>query len=280
VNGRIAVVTDSTACLPPQVAERLGVRVLQMRLQIGGWLHEENRVSTDLLVDLLRKHTPVSTAPPETDTFARAYRDAAALGAGAVVSLHISARQSATCQAAADAAAGVDIPVHVIDTATTGMSLGFAVLTAAEAARTGASVQQVITAVGRRLTDSTEIIYVDTLEYLRRGGRIGAAAAVMGTALSVKPLLTMAEGQVAPMARAFGTERALRRIVETAIELADDRPVDLAVEHFAAEEQANRLLERLRERLPASQNCMLTQVSAVIGTHVGPGALGVTVAPR
>ena len=115
------------------------------------------------------------------------------------------------------------MPVHVVDSGTTGMSLGYAVLAAARVAGAGGGPRRVMDALARRLEGSAELIYVDTLEYLRKGGRIGAAAAFLGSALSLKPLLTMKGGQVAPLDRVLGTERALRRLVEQAVRKADGK---------------------------------------------------------
>ncbi len=271
--------TDSTACLPPQLATTSSVAVVQLQLQVGDQLDEEARVSTEHIVDAMRSGRSVTTAPPDPGAFFWTYQDAAARGVDAVVSLHISARQSQTCEIARQAAAQVRVPVHVVDTATTGMSLGYAVLAAAEAADRGADAGRVIAAAEHRFASSTELIYVDTLEYLRRGGRIGAAAALVGTALSLKPLLTMDQGQVSPLDKAFGTDRALRKMVDTAVRRAGSGPVDLAVEHFGAPERATDLVQRLRSRVPQARELVLTEVSAIIGAHVGPGALGVTISP-
>jgi DegV family protein with EDD domain len=169
--------------------------------------------------------------------------------------------------------------VHVVDSATTGMSLGYAVLAAARVAGAGGNPRRVIDAAVKRCKSSSELIYVDTLEYLRRGGRIGAARALVGSALSLKPVLTMMEGQIAPQDRVLGTDRALRKLVETAISRAGEGSVDIAVEHFGAMPRAASVLDQLRPRLPHARDAVLTEVSSAIGVHVGPGAVGITVSP-
>jgi DegV family protein with EDD domain len=153
------------------------------------------------------------------------------------------------------------------------------VLAAARVAGAGGGPRRVMEALARRLEGSAELIYVDTLEYLRKSGRIGAAAALIGSALSLKPLLTMKNGQVAPLDRAMGTERALRKLVERAINKADGRPVDIAIEHFGAEDRAERLADRVKSRLPGTREITFTEVSSTIGVHLGPGAVGITVSP-
>ena len=123
------------------------------------------------------------------------------------------------------------------------------------------------------------LIYVDTLHYLRRAGRVSAAAKLFGDALSVKPLLTVVNGEVEPFDKVVGRERALGKLVDKAVALAYGRNVDLAVEHFAAEKEGHELLQMLQKRIPHARDVVLTQVSAAIGANVGPGALAVTVSP-
>jgi DegV family protein with EDD domain len=121
---------------------------------------------------------------------------------------------------------------------------------------------------------------VDTLDRLRRGGRIGAAAAVLGTALGVKPMLHVSQGRIVPLEKVRTTARAAHRLVELAAQAAGDGPVDLAVHHLAAAERANEVATRLRARIPQVARLLVSEVGAVIGAHVGPGLLGVVVVPR
>ncbi|KAA2259538.1 DegV family protein [Solihabitans fulvus] len=277
---RVAIVTDSTADLPDADVGRLGIAVVQMQLRVGDQVDDEARVPTDALVRAMEDRVEVATAPPDAGALFWAYQEAWGHGAEAVVSMHISGRQSATCEAARAAAERSKIPVHVIDSHTAGMSLGHGVIAAADAANRGGDVSAVIAAAERRWSQGLELIYVDTLEYLRRGGRIGPAAALVGTALSMKPLLTVADGAITPLERVMGTDRALRRMVDLAAKKARGAQVDVAVEHFAAPDRAETLLRALRSRIPGGHNFTLTQVSSAIGAHVGPGALGVSISPH
>ncbi|GAA1274141.1 DegV family protein [Saccharothrix xinjiangensis] len=276
---RVAIVTDSTACLPPQLTEKLGITVAQIRVRIGDRVDEECRVPVTELVGALREQLDVTTAPPDPGAFFWAYSDAAASGAEAIVSLHVSTGLSETAGAARQAAAQVRAPVHVVDTKTCGMSLGYAVVAAATAAAAGGDVNRVLSAAQRTATRSTELIYVDTLEHLKRGGRVSRATALLGSALSVKPLLTVADGRIAPLEKVLGAERAVRKLVDLAVRRAGGDEVDIAVEHFDAAERAREVLRSLRDELPRVRRFMLTQVSSAIGAHVGPGAVGVTVSP-
>ncbi|MBY8847919.1 DegV family protein [Saccharothrix longispora] len=276
---RVAIVTDSTACLPPQLTEKLGITVAQIQVRIGDWVEDEVRVPVPRLVDALRGRLDVVTAPPDPGAFFWTYADAAASGAEAIVSLHVSTGLSGTVEAARQAAAQSQVPVHVVDTRTCGMSLGYAVVAAATVAAAGGGVERVVSAAQRTATRSTELLYVDTLEFLKRGGKIGRAAALLGSALSMKPLLTLSGGQITPLDKVLGAERAVRRMVDIAVKRAGGGQVDIAVEHFDSAERAGSVLQSLRGKLPNVRRFMLTQVSSAIGAHVGPGAVGVTVSP-
>jgi DegV family protein with EDD domain len=121
--------------------------------------------------------------------------------------------------------------------------------------------------------------YVDTLEYLRRGGRIGAAQALLGTALAVKPLLTINGGRIVPLEKVRTSSRAIARLADIAVQRAGDTPVQLAVHHLANLEKAQTLADDLSNRLPAAKEIVLREVGAVIGAHVGPGLIAVVISP-
>jgi len=275
----VAVITDSTASLPPRLVSQWGVTVVPMQLKIGYRTDDEQLFGSPALINAMEAGVPASTSPPAVAAFVRAYRAAAEAGADAVVSIHMSGRMSATVEAAREAAEKVRIPVHALDSETTGMSLGFAVLSAARAAVSGAQAPRVVEAAERRFRQSSELLYVDTLEFLRRGGRIGAAAAMVGTALSLKPVLTLRRGEVAPMARVAGSKRAINKVLQLAVEKAERRRVDLAVCHFGPDRRAEALAKELHERLPDCYAPLRVDISAVLGAHLGPGVLGITVSP-
>ena len=280
MSGQVAIVTDSTASLPDDVAESRGVVVVPLQVVVGAQAYDEGRQATQQTVaDALAAFDPVSTSRPAPEAFAAVYEAAAARGATAVVSVHLSAEVSGTYDSAVLAAGQVDVPVVVVDSRQVGLATGFATLSAADAAERGASAEEVAEAARSRAAATSSYFYVDTLEHLRRGGRIGAAAALLGAALAVKPLLTVADGRVEPLEKVRTAARALARIEELACQAAGDRAVDVAVQHLGAEDRARALAERLRERLPAAAELWLREVSAVIGAHVGPGMVAVTVAP-
>jgi DegV family protein with EDD domain len=275
----VAVVTDSTASLPDQLVQQWGIKVIQLQLQVDDRIDDERRFDRGELVASLRANRQVATAPPDPGAFFWAYQDAASAGASAVVSVHLSGRMSATVHAARQAADQVRIPVYTLDSGTVGMSLGFAVLSAARAAAAGAQVNRVIEAAERRFTSASELIYVDTLEYLRRGGRIGAASAMLGTALSIKPLLTVTGGEVAPLSRVPGAKRAMNKLVDLAAQRAGARPSEVAVSCFRPTDRELAIVGQLRERIPNLRELSIVEASVVVGSHVGPGALSITVSP-
>ncbi|OXM63731.1 DegV family protein [Amycolatopsis vastitatis] len=276
---RIAVVTDSSSCLPGPVAARWAIGVVQIQLNLGSHFDDENRFDRGEVIDAMRAGQVITTAPPDPGAFFWTYQEAVAAGATAIVSVHISGRMSDTVRAAREAAQQVRIPVHILDSRTTGMSLGFAAVSAARAAAAGADAGRVIEAAERRCTTSTEFIYVDTLEYLRRGGRIGAAQAMLGSAFSIKPLLTVKDGEVAPLARVPGTRRALAKMVDLAVKKSGGFRADIAVTRFGASDHDLEIGRQIERRVPAMVESMVVEASTVIGAHLGPGSLGITVSP-
>ena len=200
-----------------------------------------------------------------------------------MVSVHLSAELSGTYDAAVLAAGevgGEGIAVRVVDSRMLAMGLGFSVVAAAQAAAAGGGVEQVVAAAVECAARTDMVFYVDTLEHLRRGGRIGAAAALVGAALAVKPLLHVTDGKIAPLEKVRTASKALARLEDIAVARAADGPVDLAVHHLRTADKASALLERLRARIPALVSSHVSEVGAVVGAHVGPGLLGVVVSRR
>jgi DegV family protein with EDD domain len=278
----VAVVTDSTAYLPPEMVEGYGIRVVPLYVVLAGRSGREgiDIGPGDVARALAVRGQTVSTSRPTTGDFVAAYRHALDEGAERIVSIHLSAELSSTSDAARLAAAQVgEHIVTVVDSRSAAMGAGFAVLAAARSAAAGADAAEVAeNARGTAAATSTYFV-VDTLEYLRRGGRIGSAAAVLGSALAVKPVLHVQDGKVVPLEKVRTSARALNRLVQRAVERAGDEPASVAVHHLAAEEKAQRLAAELRERLPHLRELHVSELGAAIGAHVGPGAVGIVVAP-
>ncbi|TCP54852.1 DegV family protein with EDD domain [Tamaricihabitans halophyticus] len=277
----VAVVTDSTAYLPEGFATRHGVRVVPLHVLMDGTTGLDGvEVGAAELAKALADKRRVTTSRPTPDELAEVFAAELAAGASAVVSVHISRLLSGTWEAACQAAERVDpARVRVVDSRTTGMGLGFAVLSAARAAGAGATPSAVEAAATDTAAGTATYFAVETLDYLRRGGRIGAAAALLGTALAVKPVLHVSEGEIVPLEKVRTMNRAVARLAELATAAAGDREVRTAVHHIAASERAAALANRLDEALPRSPGCVVTELGAVIGAHTGPGVLGVVVVP-
>jgi len=302
---RIGVVTDSSANLEPDEAAALGVTVVPLRVIIGGVQYlEGTEVSADVLTEALRSKVTVTTSRPGPQAFLAEYVRLRDEGCDAVVSVHLSREVSGTYDSAVLAAAEAPLPVEVVDSRTLGLGLGFAVIAAVRAAQDGARGTELKTeveeapdaaglprraaesaaAVARVAADradwSSSLFYVDTLEYLRRGGRIGTARALIGSALAVKPLLHVHAGRIELLERVRTSSRARVRLADLAVERAGDQPVDLAVQHLAATARAQELAEQLQARLPQVEEIVVREVGAAVGAHVGPGMVAVVVSPR
>jgi DegV family protein with EDD domain len=278
--GPVVLVTDSTAYLPDDLVSAHGIVVVPVQVVIGGTSHDEGvGVSSQAVADALRDWRPVTTSRPSPQAFLEAYRCAADSGATGVVSVHLSADMSGTLGSAELAAREASLPVRVVDSKTLGMAMGFPVVTGALVAAGGGSLESVAYAVSARCAASSAFFYVDTLEYLRRGGRIGAAAALLGSALSVKPLLQMVDGRIGLLEKVRTSARAVARLEEVAVERAGGLEVDVAVHHLSSPDKAAALADRLHARIPRLRSLLVSEVGAVVGAHVGPGMLAVAVVP-
>jgi DegV family protein with EDD domain len=279
------IVTDSTASLPPELAAERGIVVVPLQVVIGATVYDEGAegATPDMVAAALKEWRPVSTSRPGPATLLEVYEKAAAGGATEIVSVHLSGEMSGTFESAQLAARDASVRVLPVDSRQVGVATGFAALAAADVLDAGGTADEAAAAARARAGASVSLFYVDTLAYLRRGGRIGAVDALFGGALAVKPLLTIAEGKVAPLEKVRTSGRALARLEELAVQAAADGPVDVCVSHLASEERAGQLAEKLRDRLAAGledREVWCGELGAVLGAHVGPGMLAVCVSPR
>ena len=276
----VAVVTDSTAYLPADLLAETAISVVPVQVVIGGRPYDEtaSEASPARVAEALRAWQPVTTSRPSPERFRVAFLEAAELGADAIVCATLSSRMSATYESAELAAKEVDVAVHVVDSRTVGMGLGFAVLAGARRASEGGSADDVASLIERRARSSTSLFYVDTLEYLRRGGRIGAARAAVGQALQVKPILQILDGEVMPLERVRTTSKAIARLTELTLAATLGRSVEIAIQHLAAAERAHALAATLAEALPHTR-LVICPLGAVVGAHTGPGIVASVVSP-
>jgi len=279
----VRVVTDSTAYVPADVAQASGLCVVPLSVTLSGRAGREGLDVTpaDVARALADRRGTVTTSRPAPADFTAAYQRLLDEGATGVVSVHLSAHLSGTHESAVLAAKEFGDRVVVVDSATAGMACGFVVLAAAELAEAGgdlASVSEAATlAAGRTIT----LFYVDTLEFLRRGGRISAASALVGTALSVKPILHVVGGGVVLREKVRTAAKALARLADIAAEAAGESDVDIAVQHLEAHDRARSLHDELSRRLAGRvRRSYLSEVGAVVAAHTGPGVIGVAVHRR
>ena len=279
----VAVVTDSTAYLPAELNGTYDLTVVPLTVVINGSSGLEGlEISpAEVARALSARRSAVSTSRPAPSQFATAYRKLLDAGATGVVSVHLSAKLSGTYEAACLAAAEVGDQVAVVDSGTTAMGLGFCALAASTAADEGQELPAVRDAARSHAALVSTLFYVDTLEFLRRGGRIGAASALLGTALSVKPILHVVDGSVVVRDKVRTAGRALAKLVDLAVEASGDGEVDIAVHHLEAADRATALADALVVRLgDRLRDCYITEVGAVVAAHVGPGVAGVVVHRR
>jgi len=272
----VKVVTDSTADIPGELAQELGITVVPLSVIFGDCAYREGvDIDHDTFYRRLRegKELPTTSAPSVGD-FLRAYEEVLR-ETDEVVSIHISSRLSATYNNACQAAAALQAKgarIEVVDSLNVSMGMGFIVLAAARAAQAGAGLEQVVT-IARRCVERVRIlVMLDTLEYLRRGGRIGRARALLGALLQVKPILSVRDGELHPEARVRTRAQALERMLQ--LILASPRIQEMGVGYSTEREEAEALLERMRAAVPHART-YLVRIGPVVGTHAGPGVIGV-----
>lgn len=279
----VGVVTDSASALPPGWADAAKVtpfvRVVPMPVMIGDQIYGEG--SEELIPALamaLAQGHEVRTSRPAPGRFEAAYAELAAAGCTSVVSVHLSGQLSGTVDSARLAARSSTIPVEVIDSATAAMGLGFAVAAAAESARAGSPPETVAACARAVCAASNVLFYVPSLDQLRRGGRIGAAAGWLGTLFAVKPILVVRDGRVVPLERVRTAPKALARLAELVQEDIAGRTgkVRAAVHHFGNASEAERLAGIIGAAAPEVE-ILICPVPAVLAAHVGLGVLAVAV---
>lgn len=278
---RVAVVTDSTCDLPHELVEQVGLRVVPLSVTFG-----DQTLIAGVQLSTAAFHTRLATSAqlpttsqPAPAWFEEAYADCADEGYTHVVSIHCSAALSGTVALARDRARRAPLEVEVVDSRLVGAALGHAALAAHACARSGGSVAEVIAAAQRVRASARSLIVVDTLDHLRRGGRLTGAQAAIGTALKVKPILHVTpEGRVEVRERTRTWARACARVAALAAEVAAGGAADITVTHAAVPERAAQLWAAVEEVVTVRDR-LETLIGPVVGTHVGPGAVGLVVVP-
>ena len=278
--GDIAIVCDSTSYLPDPLLEEHGVQQISLYVSIAGEQRKEREIGDygSFFERLRASDEGATTSQPSIGDFIEVYGPL--LDAGrTIVSIHLASGISGTYESALqsrqrliDEGHGGE-RIHVIDSRTGCGGMGMLVLAAVAAAEAGEPVEAVVERVGAAREELRMWFAIDTLEYLRRGGRIGAARAWMGSALQIKPILTL-DGEITPVERVRTRRRVFERLVQYAQELKDHGNDAWVVQHIRDPENAQRLVERCREVM-GSEPLFISEIGPVIGAHTGPGLLGV-----
>ncbi len=273
-NQAVAIVTDSTSDLPSQLARTRSITVVPLTLHFEGrsLLDGVDIRPSEFYRKLPNATTHPTTSQPAPARFAEAY-GALLANHAEVVSLHISEKLSGTYASAVQGAEMTDPKrVHVVDSELVSMSLGLLTLAASAIASQGADANAIVERVSAMRDQVQTYFSVATLEFLRRGGRIGRASALLGSVLQVKPVLCIRDGLVTPLERVRTFDRALNRIVDLAREVDQGKGLCVVVGHADAEEDAERVA---RELEPVAETLMIQPLGPVVGAHAGPGVVGV-----
>jgi len=273
---KIAFVVDSTAYIPPDQVQQFDIKVIP---QVLIWDDETMLDGVDIQPTAFYERLRDSKTMPTTSqatigAFIEVFKPLVE-GGRPILAILVSDKLSGTIQSAEQAKAEFpDAKIVIVDSESTAMALGFQVLAAARSARDGKSFEEV-TEIARQAKGQTGVLLVvDTLEFLHRGGRIGGASRLLGTALSMKPVLELQDGVLDVVEKVRTRSKAQARLLDILEERIDGRPnLRLAVLHAAAEQQARDLLEIASNRLNPIET-VFSEVSPVVGTHVGPGTLG------
>jgi DegV family protein with EDD domain len=273
---KVAVMTDSTCDIPADLIKEYRINVVPLYVV---WGDEELLDGKDIdnagfYARLPQDPIHPKTSQPTPADFVHAVEE---LDADEVVVIALSAALSGTCDSALQARESLDVPVHVFDSRSLSMGLGWQVLAAARERERGGSVDDIIAAAERVRDRLSLLLTVDTLEYLHRGGRIGSAAKLLGSIVRLKPVLEVDHntGVLEVVSKIRTRKKALREIIEENFRRLDPtRPMHTAVLHGAAPGDAQTLAEAIRER-KEPQELVMTQITPVLGVHGGPGVVGI-----
>jgi len=279
--GKVAVVTDSMACIPAELVEAYGIHIIPVYVVFG---QKVFRDGVDLTPTQFYRMLRKTEVMPSTATFSvgeclELYTELSQ-DAEAIVAIFISKEFSATVETALEAKSLLTegeerspVPIRVIDSRTTAMAQGFVALAAARAAAEGRSLSEIIRKAEDVICRVSLMAVVDTFEYLRRSGRVPAIAAIMGSMLQIKPIISVEGGRAEVLDRPRTKAKAVRRVLEIMERRVGSNPVHVAVLHGDALEEAERLRGEVASRFDCVE-LLITELSPVLGAHAGPGVLG------
>ena len=275
----VGIVTDSTCYLPAEVVAELGIEVVPLQVISNGVaFNEVGGITVDEVATALRAGKAVTTSRPNPEVFVEAFEKLHSHGHESIISVHLSSELSGTYESAVLASRKVDFPVDVVDSRGIAMMLGFAVQAGAKLANSAGTHAEVLELIQRKCVGASIIFYVDSLEFLEKGGRITAMQARMGASMNLKPLLRMMNGKVEQQELVRSSEKSIARMIEIVVAAARIKS-EIAVHHVEAFEAASEVAEQLK-KLTGVDSISVTSAGAVVGTHVGPGAIAVVVSPQ
>lgn len=277
---KVAVITDSTCSMPRDLIQQYDIKVAPQVVIWGGEsLLDEIDMTAEQFYERLTSSDEFPTTSQATiGSFKEIFEPLVAAGQP-IVAICVSDKLSGTYQSAMQAKdLFPDAPIHVVNSETVAMALGFQVLAAARKAQAGGSAEEVVAASEQEKKRSGVILMLDTLEFLHRGGRIGNAQRLLGAALNLKPILTVEEGRVEPLDRVRTRSKATARLLELVEErVAGQRPLKVAIHHTGAIEHAQDLRRQIEEKFTPDE-VFFSIITPAVGAHAGPGAVAVAYA--
>ncbi|KJS87564.1 MAG: hypothetical protein JM58_03835 [Peptococcaceae bacterium BICA1-8] len=274
---KIKIVTDSTADLPLDLIKQYDITIVPLAVNFGNisYLEGTELSPKDFYAKLSASETLPTTSQPSPGDFAAVFKELAQNGNEEIISIHLSSKLSGTYQSALLGKSMVAdlIKINVFDSQVVTMGLGLIVIAAARAAQEGKNIEEISKIITDLQSKMNIFFVVDTLEYLQKGGRIGKASSIMGALLNIKPILTLADGEVHPYEKVRGKGKALERLIDIAnANIASESKIQCAIVHSSSLDSALKL----HEKVLAQFNCteiFISDIGAVVGTHVGPGTI-------
>lgn len=282
---RVGLLTDSTAYLPESVIEQYGIKVVALDVIVDGEPFREGEQITGAgMTNLLSMSDSAGTSRVPPGRLLGAFEDLANDGVDHIVAVHLSGGLSGTADAARLAARSSPVPVTVVDSKQIAGGLAHCVVAAARALAEQGDAETAA-AAAQQMSAHTQLYFaVDTFEYLRKGGRVSAGAAFLGSALMMKPILGLHHGKIELVERPLTSDKMVQRMVSLVADAVPgarvgDCVVDVTIHHLAAERKSHALAEGIHRAIPAIGELHITEIGAVVATHVGPGAVGAVVSP-
>ncbi|MFS0787071.1 DegV family protein [Shouchella sp. 1P09AA] len=277
---KVKVVTDSTADIPHELVEQLGISVIPLNVHFGDEQFEDGVTLHPNEFYKRLKETDVmpKTSQPSPQQFEDLYRSIATDETTEILSIHLSSKMSGTMQAAliAKDALADELAIHVYDSKRASYAIGIVVVEVARLAAQGADLKTCQARLDQLLNDATVYFMVDTLEFLQKNGRIGKASALLGSLLKMKPILSLnSEGEVYPHEKVRGQKKAVSRLMTLLHDQFGDNLVQVGISHAVNEELAQALAEDIKQEFNVD-SVVITEIGAVIGAHVGPGTVSLS----